>query len=249
VLVARFKRSALTALVCAGLTACADLSVISGDERPQVDGLRQAARGTGFFIGPESVLTNFHVVSRCSAVTVGNNFEGKEVAAMIIAHDEMADLAVLSAAASDVTPARFKTTVDTDTAQTWAIVGYPAVPVSPVPAARLDRIWIDPIDFLGEPKTIPFSGAVERGNSGSPVLDNVGSIVGIVFAKLDSQKVYESTGAIINDVGVAIPNRVVFDFLRANAIAFEPAMSTRRRSQEELLNEAHGFVRQVICWR
>ena len=41
-----------------------------------VQGLRRLGTGSGFFISAERVLTNFHVVDNCRALTVGNNVEG-----------------------------------------------------------------------------------------------------------------------------------------------------------------------------
>jgi S1-C subfamily serine protease len=196
------------------------------------------------------VLTNFHVVDRCKALTVGNNYDATEVIAKLRAGDREADLAVLSAAAPDITPARFRTVVDTNANQTWAIVGYPEQkPRVPAMEAELDRVWIDPFDFMGDPERFSFNGDVQRGNSGSPVLDDHGAVIGVVAQKLNTEMIYETTGVLVNDVGVAISNRKIFDFLRANQIAFQPAASATTRSQRQLLREAHGFVRQIGCWR
>src|SRR6266566_4797934 len=99
-------RLTLLALGCGVLSACASVPVGSP---PEIHGMRRFAVGTGFFIGPDRVLTNFHVVGSCKAVTVGNNYDTTQVIATLMAGDRAADLAVLSAAATDVTPARFKT--------------------------------------------------------------------------------------------------------------------------------------------
>jgi serine protease Do len=214
-----------------------------------VGGMRPASHGTGFFIARDRLLTNFHVVRNCRAVTVGNNIEGWEVDGSVVARDEKADLAVVTAAnATGITPARFRTQVDTDTKQTWAIVGYPDN-AFPAFLADLDRVYIDPIDFLSDAPSIPFSGEVRHGNSGSPVLDNRGAVVGVVFAMVDAAKVLEKTGYRINDIGMAIPNRVVLDFLRRNEVEYLSAPATVSRSQGQLLSEARSYVRQVTCWR
>ena len=238
---------ALLALVCSLLSACASVPV---GAPPEINGMRRFGAGTGFFIGPDLVLTNFHVVGSCKAVTVGNNYDTTEVIAKFMAGDRAADLAVISAAAADVTPARFKTGLDANAAQTWAIVGYPEQQRNmPAVEAELDRVWIDPFDFMGDPERFSFNGDVRRGNSGSPVLDDHGAVIGVVAQKLDTEMIYKMTGVLVNDVGVAISNRKIFDFLRANQIAFQPSASATTRSQRQLLREAHGFVRQIGCWR
>ncbi len=269
----RFTYSALLALCCCGLlSACASApddtlprakappranarlqpnASLTANAPLEVDGLRLAGSGTGFFIGPDSVLTNFHVVAECAALTVGNNHDGMEVAAKFVAGDPEADLAVIAASAPDTTPAQFRIEVNTDTAQTWAIVGYP-VRGRPVLQAEFDRVWIDPLDFLDDHKLFSFSGAVRHGSSGSPVLDDHGSVVGVVTAKLDLQKVYQNTGIrldLVNDVGIAIPNAAVFDFLGANQLAFQSTTHATARSQKQVLEDARHFVREIGCWK
>jgi hypothetical protein len=54
---------------------------------------------------------------------------------------------------------------------------------------------------------------------------------------------------IITDVGLAIPNRAVFGFLDRNDIAYLRADATNTLSADQVLAEAHGFVRQVGCWK
>jgi S1-C subfamily serine protease len=245
-LLAVSKRVALSALGCGVLSACASVPVGAPAE---IHGMRRFAVGTGFFIGPDTILTNFHVVGGCKALTVGNNWDSTEVIAKFTAGDQAADLAVLAAAAPDVTPARFKTVVDTNPKQTWAIVGYPEERRLPAVEAELDRVWIDPFDFRGDPESFSFNGDVRHGDSGSPVLDDHGSVIGVVSKKLNTDMIYEMTGVLVNDVGIAISNRKVFDFLRANKIAFQPAASAAMRSQKQLLRDAHGFVRQIGCWK
>ncbi len=73
-----------------------------------VEGMRRIGTGSGFFIAANQLLTNFHVVASCRAMTVGNNTEGEEVAAKLFASDPQADLAVLSAEEKDIQPAQFR---------------------------------------------------------------------------------------------------------------------------------------------
>ena len=215
---------------------------------PGVKGLRRVAVGTGFFIGPDKVLTNFHVVDTCTALTVGNNREGAESDAKLVAGDAALDLAVLSTDAMSVTPARFETAIPMETGPDLAIVGYPNHGL-PVLEAELDLVSSVNADVVGNRRMYPFAGDVRRGNSGGPVLDKSGAVVGVVTAKVDTPAVYRKTGMLVDNVGFAIANRIVFDFLRANDIAFQPATPAASLSPEEILQHARGFVRQIGCWK
>ncbi len=211
-------------------------------------GYRPVAAGTGFFVARDRVLTNYHVVKDCKALAIGNNIEGWEIDAQFLAGDEEADLALLSARASGISPARFRTRADEGAGDSWAIVGYPDN-AFPILQAELDRVTLDPADIFSGRSTMPFSGEVRHGNSGSPVLDNRGAVVGVVFGKIDSDKLYRGTGMRLDNIGVAIPGRTVLEFLRENKINVRSATSRGTRGDKELLEEARNYVRQVTCWR
>ena len=214
---------------------------------PGVLGMRLLGVGTGFFIARNKFLTNFHVVRPCTAVTVGNNREGKEIMARYDYGDPQKDLAVLTTAPIDVRPARFESMIAPESAQDLSIVGYPAVGL-PTLIAELDKVAAVPGDLVKEEQLYPFSGNVHAGNSGSPVLNNRGAVVGVVAAKINTTRIFEATGMIVKDIGFAIPNRAVLDFLDQNEISYLRADATKALSTDEVLAEAHGFVRQVGCW-
>jgi hypothetical protein len=215
---------------------------------PGVAGMRRIATGSGFFIAANLLLTNFHVVGGCRAMTVGNNTEGEEVVAKLIASDPRADLAVLSAEEKDVQPAQFLTGTFNETREDLAIVGYPEHGL-PVLQAELHRVAVFQDDLLKGGSRYSFFGPVRRGNSGGPLLNGQGAVVGVVTAKIDTVAVYQKTGEVVDDLGVAIGNHTVFDFLARNQIPFVPASDNANLSSDDLLQKTHGFVRQVGCWK
>ena len=212
-----------------------------------VEGLRLAATGTGFFISNGAVLTNFHVAGSCKALTVGNNSEGEELAATLFAADVADDLAVLSAVDPSSRPAQFQGDVNQETGSGLAIVGYPEHGL-PVLQAELSEVVASPDDLASNRRYFPFAGPVRRGNSGSPVLDAHGAVLGIVRAKIDTPAFYRATGEVVDRIGYAISNSVILSFLRASHVSVELAPQGISLSPDELLDSAHGFVRQIGCW-
>jgi serine protease Do len=208
---------------------------------------RQAGWGTGFYVAPDRVLTNSHVAGNCAVRTVGNGTEGEEIIARIVADDPGDDLALL---AVDVAaePAAFETELYTETGRNLAVIGYPAHGLA-VRLAELSPVVARQADLIAEGATYPFNGEVHPGNSGSPVLDDSGAVIGVVVKRIDTVAVYQRTGKIVDDIGVAIPNRIVLDFLRANRVAFRRAPPAPALSPERLMAAAHGFVRQIGCWK
>lgn len=208
---------------------------------------RQAGWGTGFYVAPDKVLTNSHVAGNCAVRTVGNGAEGEEMIARIVADDPTDDLALLAVDAP-AEPAPFETEIFTETGRDLAVIGYPARGLA-VRLAELSPVDARQADLIADRPTYPFRGEVHPGNSGSPVLDDSGAVVGVVVKKIDTVAVYSRTGQIVDNIGIAIQNRVVFDFLRANRVSVRRASPGPALSPDALMTAAHRFVRQVGCWK
>ena len=221
---------------------------LAGERIVGLDGLRRVGLGTGFYVAPDKLLTNFHVAGVCTRLTVANGVEGKETVATVIAGDETLDLAVLETSATVAAPARFEALLYTETGDDLAIVGYPEHGLT-VLRAELSPVVAREVDLVSDQARFQFRGVVRRGNSGSPVLDDSGAVLGVVTAKVDTPAIYQRTGNVVDNIGFAISNRIVFDFLHQHRIDPLPAVAGPSLDAAQLLERAHGFVRQIGCWR
>ena len=75
--------------------------------------------------------------------------------------------------------------------------------------------------------------ALQAGNSGGPILDEAGNVVGVAVAKLDVARSIEEFGAIPDDINFGIKSSVLKNFLDANGIETLKA-STSAISRTEL---------------
>ena len=180
-------------------------------------------------------------------MTVGNNTEGEELAAKLLAGDAQDDLAILYAVDPQAKPAQFQTALDRETGSGMAIIGYPEHGL-PVLLAELNEVVASPDDLLSDSSRYPFSGAVRHGDSGSPVLDDTGAVLGIVEAKIDTVAIFRATGEIVDRIGYAISNSTILRFLRANNLDFKTVEAARGLTPDQILEKAHDFVRQIGCW-
>jgi serine protease Do len=214
------------------------------------DDTRLAGNGTGFFVSPNgAVLTNHHVVQQCEGISV-ETAAGNSGKAEVAAIDQARDLALLRTDVTGQVVARFRNESTLRWSEELVVVGYPNRGMARVqPIASTGQFG----GFSDRAGTIPrFSmlGEVRRGNSGGPVLDLNGLVVGVVFGKRDTVAASKAMGAPADDIGYAIPSGVAMGFLKANGVnpvggfANAPPMTA-----DDVFRSAQGFVARVVCWK
>lgn len=161
--------------------------------------------GTGIIMTSDGyIITNAHVVEDYIEVTVILNTE-EEYTATVIGTDTSADIAVLKIQASDLTAAEFG---DSDT----LVVGDYAYAIGNPLGFELSNTFTPGI-ISGLDRTITIndntmnliqtSAAINSGNSGGPLVNSKGQVIGIVSSKMSSS--YSSSSASIEGLGFAIP--------------------------------------------
>lgn len=81
---------------------------------------------------------------------------------------------------------------------------------------------------------LQITAPVQPGNSGGPVLDHAGQIVGVVVGKLDALRLAKATGDIPQNINFAINGTVAKAFLDANGVEYETEVSTRKMEPADI---------------
>lgn len=159
--------------------------------------------GSGFFVSYDGyILTNCHVVSDAKAlglpITV-SLFDGTEYEANIVGADELSDVALLKIEAQYVSPAETGNSDKIEPCQTVYIMGHPAQELQYTMTSgiisALDRVITFSDGSMLE--MFQMDAAVNRGNSGGPVYNSNGQVIGITTAKY--------SGILSEGLGFAIP--------------------------------------------
>ena len=168
-----------------------------------------AVSGTGFIISEDGyILTNNHVVEDAKEVTV-KLYDGSEYPAAIVGTEGRdSDVAVLKIDAHGLTPVTLGSSDDMKVGEQIYVVGNPlgelTYTMTSGIVSALDReISTDRNTNIN---MFQLDAAVNSGNSGGPVYDSCGRVLGIVTAK------YQSSG--IEGLGFAIPINDAVDIAR-----------------------------------
>jgi uncharacterized membrane protein (UPF0127 family) len=94
---------------------------------------------------------------------------------------------------------------------------------------------------------LQISAPVQPGNSGGPLLDASGHLVGIVTAKLNALRVARFTGDIPQNVNLAIKAEVARTFLDSKGISYKTTRSDRQLSAADVGDVARPFTVHIEC--
>lgn len=101
--------------------------------------------------------------------------------------------------------------------------------------------------LLNDTRYLQISAAVQPGNSGGPLLDTSGNVVGAVAAKLNALKVVKATGDLPENINFAIKTGVVRDFLDNSAVPYQTADSLQERKTADIAAAARGYTMLISC--
>jgi S1-C subfamily serine protease len=101
-----------------------------------------------------------------------------------------------------------------------------------------------------DPRLFQISTAVQPGNSGGPLLDGDGQVVGLVVAKLDEIATAKETGSLPQNVNYALKSSFVLSFLESlpelNGKLVEPKKAGLSRTQ--VVEKASKAVVMILCY-
>jgi S1-C subfamily serine protease len=145
--------------------------------------------GTGFALNEGCIVTNYHVVENAKSIVVlgikGDS--GIEYEATVIATDKINDLAVLKITDSRFTgfgtiPYKVKTTL-ADVGEDVFVLGYPLTLTMGDELKLTTGVISSKTGFQGDVAQYQISAPIQPGNSGGPLFDGKGNLIGIVSSK------------------------------------------------------------------
>ena len=203
-------------------------------------------------------------------MTVGDN-ANKQVTASVLETDKRNDLALLRISSTEMASAETLSLISKLNVQK---LGLKLVPLASGGLMRSDDIELgERVLVSGFPygelysNTIKVTGgmvsavkgmgddsaqfqmdaAVQPGNSGGPIYDENGNIVGVVVPNLDPLKVAKTIGSLPQNVNFGIKASTVRQFLTSAGLPTKWSNRTERKSTKELAQIAKNQTVMVVC--
>jgi S1-C subfamily serine protease len=183
-----FSRTPVAA-VAAPDAALANNPVVANTE-PSVVKIRAIApscqkvlEGSGFVLSPDRVMTNAHVVAGANSVTV--EASGNPYDATVVSYDPTVDIAILAVPNLPAGPLAFANAPVTSGTEA-VVMGYPGGGgFAATPARIRELIELSGPDIYRSAtinrEVYTVRASVEQGNSGGPLIDLNGQVLGVVF--------------------------------------------------------------------
>jgi len=173
------------------------------------DGYQTQNQGSGVIMDPEGyILTNNHVIERATSISVGLK-EGRTVSAQIIGRDSLTDLALIKIDSPGLIAAEWGNSDSLEVgALVWALgspFGFEQSITAGILSAKNRPGLVSP-----HQRFLQTDAAVNPGNSGGPLVDATGRVVGINTAIV---------GESYRGISFAIPSsiaRIVYEDLKKN---------------------------------
>ena len=188
-----------------------------------------ASSGSGFFIdNMGTVVTNFHVINYCNEVYA--HYKGDKIRLTTISQDKVNDLAILK---SGIQPIEHFSISNEDVGllEEIYVAGYP-FGKSISSSVKVTKGVVSSLSgFDDNFAEMQIDAALQSGNSGGPIIDNYGNVVGVAVAKLDYDFAKETFGDVPQNTNFGIKSSILNTFTKSNQINLgEPStteLSTR----------------------
>ena len=199
------------------VTSCTTTNQLNNSSSPLEVKTGDTATGTGFlFSSSDYVITSYHVVHGSKSISVRLT-NGERIDASIAVKDTNNDIAILKLAKPPTSRQNIIALGDSSSVKTGDRVftyGFPLVDLLGHQEPRYSEGFINSLSGMSnDPRLFQVSIPIQPGNSGGPVFNEQGELIGIATSSIDSVQTKKVFGSIPQNVNFAIKSSYINSLL------------------------------------
>jgi len=208
--------------------------------KPQPPEAETTISGTGFFVAPNRVVTNNHVVNGCTKAIQVRYPERASYTATISGQDATNDLVLLHTEMPHLSVASFR--FQPLLGEPVATYGFPYSGILPPNFTSGNITALS--GMKDDTRFLQTSTPIQPGNSGGPLLDMSGRVIGVIVAQLNA-----IGKSVPQNVNFAIQPSMVINFLSVKGVTpnLDNSSTGAQRPPSEVADMAKKFTVQVYC--
>jgi S1-C subfamily serine protease len=201
--------------------------------------------GTGFYVNSSGdIVTNAHVVDECKNLKVFDSGKA-EFSAKLNARDTLNDLAVIHG--GSITQNYFKLRTGGRLGEPISAFGFPLSGVLTTGGNFTTGNITALAGLKDDSRHFQISAPVQPGNSGGPMLDDAGNVLGVVVGKANAIAIAAAIKDIPQNVNFSIKSSVLLEFLKTYAIPFDDKPSAAAKSTADIAELAKNGSVFIEC--
>ena len=204
--------------------------------------------GTGFFVDIKGhILTNNHVIESCidsDHIELSNQGIGNAIG-KVLARDYVYDLALISTGIGGTQFAELRVGPVSLGESVW-VYGFPLQGILSKPNFTNGMVAATS-GMNDNVSQLQITAPVQPGNSGSPLMDKFGNVIGVVVSKLDAGRFNEQYGDIPQNVNFAIKASMAVALMSNNGLEPTTVVKTTQIDPVEIARNAQEFTIKISC--
>lgn len=199
--------------------------------------------GSGFLIDKSGhVVTNEHVIKDCSIITTGKN----NVAELLRA-DATNDIAIIKT--SDIEKYRPMSLANKNPVlgQSIFVSGFPLNQILENLNFTSGTVSSE-VGLMQNINQFQFTAPIQPGNSGGPILNEYGGVVGMSVATVSNKKFEEMVDTLVQNINFGIRQSSIQSLLDQEQIDYEKGNANWFKNEESVAEEAKSGTVLIKCW-
>jgi len=214
----------------------------------QQDRAATARAATGFFVTPAGyLLTARHVVEKVTRIEAIQ--DGTPYPAKVVLQDEAADVAILKVEGTEFPCLPLVSSAVVKAGDSVFTMGFPQVQVQGSEAKFTEGSISALSGVGGSPRFFQISVPVQPGNSGGPLVNEKGEVVGLIVFRLDDIAALMATGAVPQTVNYALKSSFILPLMESvPGLAEELSKGSAVKDRPGAIENARKAIVLVVAY-